>query len=264
MDIGAFSEAANRKVTKADATAFFGGGNALSVFSVNVGGGATDAQLAAKSIISSNEAEINRIRGYKVRLTPTDNQQLRKIRGQVIELNEKAKSATATEADLERRVELLAKADKILGKPAADVEADDILATLREKINDVLAPTLTPAIERRVEVLENLKKSLEVQIGRNTGNKRPQLQLQNVVRQIGNLTPPRNVNQLSVSERREYDTLAKLTNKHVGEKLVLDARDSIRVFDLQTTINQMRSQLPPDTSGAPSPADVARAYTRLG
>lgn len=261
--IGAFSDAATRQVSKASATDFFGGGTAQSVFSVGVGGGATDGQQASKVIIASQETEINRIRGYKLKLTPSETEQLRQIRADVIELNEKAGNATATEEDLDKRKELLAEADVILGKPSADVEADDILATLREKINDVLSPELSNPTQRRVDILEKLKANFEKQITRNPSNKQPQLQLQNVARQILTLTPLTHISQLSSADRKEYDQLVELTNKHVGEKLVLSARESIRVADLQTSINELKASLPADSGSGPSPADVSRAYVRL-
>ena len=263
IDIGAFAEAGARRVSKASATDFFGGAPTESIFSAGIGAGASDSDIAAREIIASNEREINRIRGYKVQLTPTDNQRLKVLRTKIIELNEKANSATATELDFDKRKEFLAEADRILGKPSADVETDDILATLRKKIDDLLAPNLNPAVEKRVAVLEKLKSSFETQIARNIKSKTPQLQLQNVQRQIINLTPPRNVNELSKGEQREYNQLAELVNKHVGDKLVLGTREAIRVAELQTSINELKSSLPADTSGGPSAAAVARAYVRL-
>jgi len=266
VDIAGLAASGGAGPSKAKATDFFGGRSADSVFSIlaGSGGGATDSQLAAKAIIASNEREINRIRGYKVQLTPSDNQRLRVLRGKIIDINERATSATASQKDFDDRIKFLAEADKVLGKPSADVEADDILATLREKINDLLAPKLNPATERRVKTLEILQDSFAKQVERNTNNRTAQLQVQNVVRQIRALTPSRAVSELSVGDRREYDELARLTNLHVGEKLVLNSREAIRVADLQNSINSLKSSLPPDTGGAPSAADVARAYTRLG
>jgi len=264
-DVAALISSGGPPPSKAKATDFFGGRTADSVFSIGVsGGGATKAQLAAKAIISSNEREINRIRGYKIQLTPSDNQRLRVLRDKIITINEKATSATASTKDFENRIKFLAEADKILGKPSANVEADDILATLRKKINDLLAPKLSRSVARRVKVLETLKASFTAQVERNTKSRTPQLQLQNVSRQILKLTPARSVSELSVAERREYDQLASLTNLQAGEKLVLNARESIRVADLQNSINSLKSSLPPDTSGQPTAAAVARAYTRLG
>jgi len=263
-DVAALISSGGQTPSKAKATDFFGDRSADSVFSIGVSGGsATDSQLAAKAIIASNEREINRIRGYKVQLTPSDNQRLRVLRDKIITINERATNATASEKDFEDRIGFLAEADKILGKPSADIEADDILATLREKINDLLAPKLSPAVERRVKTLETLKSSFEAQVTRNVKNRTPQLQLQNVTRQLLNLTPARAVSELSVPERREYDELASLTNLHVGDKLVLNSREAIRVADLQASINSLKSSLPADTSGQPTAAAVARAYTRL-
>ncbi len=266
VDIAGLAASGGAGPSKAKATDFFGGRSADSVFSITTGGtgGATEVQLAAKDIIASNEREINRIRGYKVQLTPSDNQRLRVLKGKIVDINERTTNATASEKDFENRIKYLAEADKILGKPSADVEADDILATLREKINDLLAPKLNPATERRVKVLETLKDSFASQVERNTNSRTAQLQVQNVVRQIRALTPSRAVSELSVGERREYDELARLTNLHVGEKLVLNSREAIRVANLQTSINSLQSSLPADTSGQPTAAAVARAYTRLG
>jgi len=249
---------------RARATDFFGSPSADSVFSVGVrGGGATDSQLAARAIIDANEREINRIRGYKTQLTPSDNNRLRVLRERILDINERATNAIASPLDFENRIRFLAEADEIIGKPVADVEADDILATLRERIDNLLAPNLSPAVERRVQTLETLRNSFEAQVSRNVANRTPQLQLQNVTRQILALTPARAISELSVGDRREYDELSRLVNLHVGDKLVLNSRESIRVAELQTTINELQGSLPPDNSGQPTAAAVARAYTRL-
>lgn len=263
VDIAGLAASIGSGPSKAKATDFFGGDSAVAIFSVGISGGATDAQLAAKSIIASNKREINRIHGYKVQLTPSDNQALRKLQEKVVVINDKAADGIATEYDLEKRIDYLAAADKILGKPVVDVEADDILATLNEKINDLLAKKLTPAVENRVKLLETLSASYEDKIARNVDSRLPQLQLQNVTRQLLALTPSRSISQLSDNERREYDQLVELVNKHVGEKLSLNSKDSIRVASLQATITELQSSLPADTSGQPTAADVARAYTRF-
>ncbi len=257
------SGATGSNVSKASATDFFGGGSTESIFTAGQSGGASQSQIAAKSIIASNEREINRIRGYKIQLTPADNQRLKKIREKILELNDKTSAGKTTPFDFESRKKLLAEADKIIGKPSADVEADTVLAGLRKQIDDLLIVKLSPAVEKRVKTLETLKDSFEAQINRNSNAVTPQLQVQNVIRQIRNLTPARNINQLSTAERREYDGLVKQVNDHVEAKLLLDSRESIKVFNLQTTINELQATLPEDTGSQPSAAAVSRAYVRL-
>ncbi len=245
------------------ATSIFGGGSASSVFAAGVSGGATDAQVAAQEVVNANRTEINRIRGYKLRLTPADNQRLSEIQNEITKISSKISNGTVRADELEDRSELFLEADVILGKPSAEVENDDVLDEIREKIDAVLAPRLTPQQEDRLDTLNTLKEAFQTRLDDDPSNVIAIRQIQNVQRQIDTIDVPRQVSRLSVSERQEYDDLVDQANEHAGAKLLLNSRESIRVQQLQESIDSMADLLPADAASQPSAAAVSRAYTRL-
>ena len=246
------------------ATSIFGGGSATTLFSATLSGGATDAQQAAQAVVDGAQQQINRIRGYKVQLTPAENKRLEDIQKDIVKINEKAANGTVRPDELEDRSELFLEADTIIGKPSAGVENDDFLDEIREKIDEVLAPRLTPQQQDRLDTLNTLLSSFEERISDDPTNLVAIRQVQNVQKQIAQIDVPRQVSQLSVSEKLEYDALVEEANAHAGAKLLLNSRESVRVQALEETIGQMSSSLPADPAGQPTAAAVARAYSRLG
>ena len=246
------------------ATSIFGGGSATTLFSATLSGGATDAQQAAQAVVDGAQQQINRIRGYKVQLTPAENKRLEDIQKDILKINEKAANGTVRPDELEDRSELFLEADTIIGKPSAGVENDDFLDEIREKIDEVLAPRLTPQQQDRLDTLNTLLSSFEERISDDPTNLVAIRQVQNVQKQIAQIDVPRQVSQLSVSEKLEYDALVEEANAHAGAKLLLNSRESVRVQALEETIGQMSSSLPADPAGQPTAAAVARAYSRLG
>ena len=245
-------------------SSIFGSGSAETIFAAGVTGGATPAQQAAKTTIDSAQREINRIRGYKLQLTPAEENQLSKIQEDIRAIDRKAADGTVRQDELDDRAELYREADTIIGKPSAEVDSDTILEGYRQAIDDLLAPRLDRPAANRLETLENLKANIEEQIGDNPNSRTAQLQLQNVARQINDIVVPRNISELSQSERVEYDRLVEQVNEYAGAKLVLDARESVRVFNLEKTIQDMQGSLPPDPASQPTASSVARAYARFG
>ena len=246
------------------ATSIFGGGSATTLFSATLSGGETDAQQAAQAVVDGAQQQINRIRGYKVQLTPAENKRLEDIQKDIVKINEKAANGTVRPDELEDRSELFLEADTIIGKPSAGVENDDFLDEIREKIDEVLAPRLTPQQQDRLDTLNTLLSSFEERISDDPTNLVAIRQVQNVQKQIAQIDVPRQVSQLSVSEKLEYDALVEEANAHAGAKLLLNSRESVRVQALEETIGQMSSSLPADPAGQPTAAAVARAYSRLG
>lgn len=246
----------------ASASSIFGGGTATSFFAAGVSGGATDAQKAAQQVVNASNQEIKRIRGYKVNLTPADNQRLSEIQKEITKINTRVSDGTVRSDQLEDREELYLEADIILGKPSAGVENDETLDGIREKIDELLSKRLTPQQTNRIETLETLKASFQERLDDDPSNVIAIRQIQNVQRQIDNIDVPRKITELSVTEKKEYDALVDEANSHAGAKLLLNARESVRVQHLQETIDELSSSLP-STSGQPTASQVARAYTRL-
>lgn len=246
--------------------ALFGSSSATSIFAVGLSASSntTPQQQIAQTTIDSSEREIKRIRGYKEQLTPAENQRLFKIQERIHEIETKATEGTIRPDEVEERSELYLEADAIIGKPSADVENDATLADYSSQIEELLAPKLNPSNAARLKRLENYRTSLQNSIADGDDTATTRNRLQGVIKQINDVNVPREVHTLSVSEQKQYDELVELVNNHAGAKLVLNAKESKRVYDLQQSISQLSSLLPADTSGQPTAAAVARAYTRLG
>jgi len=245
------------------ATSIFGGGSADSIFAAGKSDGATDAQIAAQTIVNAGKQEINRIRGYKPLLTPADNQRLTEIQGEISKLSEKASNGTIRSDEIEDRAALFLEADTIIGKPSANVENDDFLDDIREKIDDLLSPRLAPPQEKRLETLNTLLAGFEDRLSEDSTNTVAIRQVQNIQRQIATIDVPRQISQLSASEKTEYDSLVEQANEHAGAKLLLNATETVRVQNLEQNIENVSSSLPASSSGQPTSASVARAYARL-
>lgn len=245
------------------ATSIFGNGNASSIFASGVSAGATPAQQAAQVVVDASNRQIKQIRGYKTQLTPADNKRLNEIQQEIVKINQKASDGTVRQDELEDRSELYVEADFIIGKPAAGIENDDFLDDINEKIADLLTRRLTPQQENRLDTLNNLKANYEAQLEEESGNVNAIRQIQNITYQINQIDVPRQVSELSVSEKSQYDDLVEQANDYAGVKLLLNATESIRVQHLQETIDSMAGSLPADPASQPTASAVARAYTRF-
>ncbi len=249
------------------ATTILGGGSTDSLFVAGQGSSVTPAQQAAKAVVDASKREINRIKGYKLVLTPAEKHRLAEIQKKIVAIQKKASAGTVRKDELDDKTELLKEADRIIGKPTAntqtDEETDQKLADLAQKVQLLLNPKLDPATEQRVNNLIKIKKNIETSLSANPESATLRAQFQNVAKLVEQLNPPRPISSLSVSEKKEYDDLAEQINATAGAHIQLSARDSIRVAALEDTILKMQENLPPDTSSQPTSAQVSRAYTRL-
>lgn len=242
----------------------FGGGSASTIFAAGVNTSATEQQQAAQEVVNASNREIKRIRGYKVQLTPAENKRLSEIQTEITKINEKVGKGTVRSDELEDREQLYLEADTIIGKPSAGVENDATLDGIREQIDELLSKRLTPQQQARIDTLTTLQESFQDRLDDDPSNTNTIRQLQNIQYQINQIDQPRSVSQLSVTEKRAYDELVDQANSHAGAKLLLNSRESIRVQQLQETIDKMASSLPADPASQPTAASVARAYARLG
>ena len=245
-------------------SSIFGPASADALLSVGKSAAPTPEQQTAQTTIESHKREINRIRGYKLQLTQAETLKLGKIQQQIQEIEAKASAGTARRDELEDRAELFREADKIIGKPTVDVEADTVLVNLNEAIDNLLQPKLDKATANRVESLERIKSKFEDRVADNPDNRTNLSQLQSISRIINELKPLRAVSQLSPGERKTYDDLVERVNEQAGAKIELSVKEALRVADLQRSISDLQSQLPPDASQQPTAQAVARAYVRLG
>lgn len=244
----------------ATATSLFGSSSAESIFS---SGQTASDQQSAKVIISAHKREINRIRGYKEELTPTDNNRLTKLAEKIRAIVAKASAGTVRPDELTDRTEYLKEADRIIGKPTVDLEVDITLAGYNNLKLAILESKLPPATAKRVAFLERFKNNLEDIINSNPDRLAPQLQFQSVNRILNQLNPLRLTTDLTRAEAKTYDNIVTLMNDHVGHKVELSVKDSNRVIALERSIALFQGSLGPDLSKQPTPQAVANAYVSL-
>jgi hypothetical protein len=247
----------------ASATDIFGSPRVQSVFFAGHGAAPSPQQETARTAVLAQRREINRIHGYKLQLTPAETRRLADIQAEVIAIERKASSGTARADELDDRIELLAEADEIIGKPTVDIEADDTLAGLADALATLLAPKLDPTRQARVDQLERVKATIGENLDRNPESPTLLAQFQGIGALIDDLTPPRPVSSLSASDRRAYDDLAERINEHTAAKVQLSSREAIRVAELEKSILQLQELLPDDPARQPTAQAVARAYARL-
>ncbi len=205
--------------------------------------------------------EINRIRGYKLDLTPAEKQKLSDNQAEILKIQEKVSAGTVRADELEDRVELLEEADRIIGKPTVDVEADDRLGELNDLRLAILSPRLDNATQKRVKFMLRFKDNLETELNENPERFSLQQRFQAISRQIDSLTPLRPMSQLSRAEVKNYDDVVELINDHAGVKIELTAAEARRVAALEDSIASFQGSLPDFSQ--PSAQQVSRAYSSL-
>jgi len=260
MEIGASASSIFGNVSS---SSIFGDASASSIIGAGQSSGAGSVQEVAQTTVEAHRREINRIRGYKLQLTPSESQKLAKLQVRIQEIEGRVSAGTARADELDERKELFNEADRIIGKPIVDAEADEELAELASGIETLLLPKLPKAQADRVELLERLSANYEDKVVANPDNRTARQQLQTVTRLIAELQPRRPVSELSKAEVRSYDDLVQLVNERAGAKVELTAKEAIKVAALQRSISDLQSALPPDNSQQPSAAAVSRAYVRL-
>ncbi len=233
------------------------------LFGIGAPGAASQVQEAATSTIEAQKREVNRIRGYKLQLSVAEKQKLAQIQVEIQEINQRAVDGLARPDELEDRIDLFAEADRIIGKPTVDLEADEVLADLAGVLDTLLQPRLDPARAKQVARIERVKDNLEARLNESPENRTLLQQFQSTLRIIAQLKPLRNVKELSPAEARAYDLAVEAVNDHVGVKIELSVKETRRVNDLENSIAQLQTLLPPDFSQRPTAAAVSRAYVRL-
>jgi len=245
------------------ASSLFGSGSAETIFSAGQLASATPDQLSAEIIIAAHKREINRLRGYKLELTSADLQKLVKLKEKIQIIEAKASKGTVRQDELDDRLEYLDDADRIVGKPIVDVEADDLLAEYNDLKLALLEPKLDDATAKHVAFLERFRDSISDQITNDPERISLLLKYQGIDGLIKSLNPPRATSQLSLAERKAYDDIVELINDHTGVKLELTASESDKVASLESSIVKFQSTLGPDISQQPTPQTVTRAYVSL-
>lgn len=257
------SSPASSLFPSASAASFFGSTSAESIISVGQAASGTSDQQSAQVIVKAQKREINRIRGFKLDLTPADLQKLSDLQGDIKRIVDKAAAGTARPDELEDRFELLSEADRILGKPIVDVEADAQLAEFNAVKLALLEPKLDDATAKKVAFMERFQATIEQQLNDDPERRSLQLKFQAISRQLAALNPLRSPTQLSKAESKTYDDVVELINNHAGVKIELTTAESNKVAALESSIAQFQGAIGPDPASQPSAQAVANAYTAL-
>lgn len=220
----------------ANAETFFGSASAGSIIAATQAASSPPDQQVTSAIVTAHKREINRIRGYKVDLTPIETQKLVELREEIQEIDANVAAGAIRPDELRERGEKLKEADRILGKPIVDVEADEKLAEYNALRVAILEPKLDGPTARRVEYFERVLESVNAQLNANPGRQSLHVMYRAISNQLNTLKPLRSPSQLSPAERRVYDDVVELINDHAGVKVELTAREADRVEALQKSI----------------------------
>lgn len=177
--------------------------------------------------------------GPKLNLPPAENRRLNEIRAEIASINSNP-SADPQERQQQNAqlVGLNAEAFRILGKTLTELEGEEKLKEVKDKIDTLLEPPLRGEKKAR---LERLRKLSETALGDflNRGSSSALRRLDNIERQIALLVPPRIIGELTVSERREYDALVKQGNDIAGTEAFLPSKKLLQIEKIQATIARL-------------------------
>lgn len=253
------------KVTSlfSQASDIFGKADAQTIFSSTTGQGVGAMDLTVKAL----DREINRLLGFKTDFTPGEQKRLDNLQAKIGKISEKAEAGTLNVSDLKERAELYQEAYRIMGKDYVDVEGNDEIQALTDKVDALLEPRLRGARKKRLEQLRKMEENYLNQRVERPDSETTSLRLRNVKQQISRLTPPRDISDLSPAERRDYDDLVARINALAEQEYLLPAKKRIRVEELQASKAQLQAQAAGGGGGGlfgqTSPSAAASAYTRL-
>lgn len=242
------------------AESLFGSTSADTIIGAGLAGSSNAGQNALTLTIAAKR-EINIIRGYKPELTLAEKQRLLDLQKKIQKIDVKINDGTVRPDELDDRVEFRNEADRIIGKPIVDVEADDTLKEYNTLKLAVLQPRLDPTLRKRIEFMERYKDTLEKELSFNPERLSLQRAFRGVAAQLDRLNPLRSPSQLPGQEIKTYDDLVELINDHAGAKVELTVAETRRVEALQKAISDFQSQIPDFSQ--PSAQQAARAYTAL-
>lgn len=261
MAIGGIDVSRNANILFGSPSNIIGGGDATSVFSnSNTQNVRTSLEVSAKGL----KRELDRLNGFKTDLTPAQKNILAKNQAEISEIEASVSDSKGlSEQEIQRRAQLFQESYRILGKDFVDQEQDPRLKALTDKVDALLEPKLRGGQKNRLDRLRTLEENAYQATLDAPGNETAVRRLRNIQSQVRELTIPRLVQQLSVSEKREYDDLVDQVNTVAKTEFILPSRERVRAEQLQTSLSQVEAQLAavggPEIG--PTPAQAARAYT---
>lgn len=260
MAIGGIDISRNATILFGDASNVIGGGDATSVFSSsNTNNVRTSLEVSAKGL----KRELDRLNGFKTDLTPAQNEVLARNQAEITEIEQSVTDSQGlTSEQIQRRAELFQESYRILGKDFVDQEQDPRLKSLTDQVDALLQPNLRGAQKTRLDRLQTLEANAYQATLDAPGNETAVRRLRNIQSQVRELTVPRLVQELSVSEKREYDALVDQVNEVAKTEFVLPSRKRMRAEQIQSSLSQVEAQLAavgtPEIG--PTAAQAVRAY----
>ncbi len=228
----------NRAALFGSSDALFGAPTADALFSA----GLSTSVQANDLIVKSLQRDLDRLNGYKVDLSPSEQDRLASLQEQIGRINERASpDGVLSDSDATERTELYQKAYAILGKDYVDVKKDSTLTELMQKVDDLLEPKLRGAQKARLDRLRTLEANFLNDYDPGTVSNAKMQQIRNIQVQIRELTPPRKISTLSVTERADYNSLVEQINEKAGTDLLLNTRDRLKAEQIQATIDSFGS-----------------------
>jgi len=214
---------------------FFGPATADAMFSAGLVNGVQANEL----IVNSLQRDLDRLNGYRVDLPPSQKEELADLQDQIGRINERVRpDGTLSSSDADERAKLYQDAYKILGKDYVEVKSDKALSELMEKVDKLLEPRLQGGQKARLERLRALEASQLESFDPSKTSKSSINYIRNIQIQIRDLTPPRKMSQLSVTEKADYNRLVEQINTKAGTDLLLNSVDREKAEKIQDTIYQ--------------------------
>jgi len=259
---GNFNISKNSEALFGSGSQLFGAADASAIFN-----GPSDATMreAVRASLKGLDRELNRLLGFKSDFTPAQQKRLDVLKAEIAKIEAVGKEKGLDPNDAKRRAERYQEAYRIMGKDFVDVGTDPELEVLANAIDTLLEPKLQGAKKQRLERLRKLEENYLEALGRSPTSETLRRQLRNAKVQIGKLIPPRQIKELSLAERREYDALVEQINAAAGTEYQLDSKKRIRADQIRASMAELEvqaSELGVDQSG-PTGAEVARAYSRF-
>lgn len=223
------------------ATDIFAGGSsgeslfAITTSSTQVSGiQVNEQQLVTKGI----QDEIDRTLGYRTDLSVAEKQELADIQADIAPYNEAAQSRSLTSDELEARADLYVDAYSILGKDYVDIASDEYLTAKSDELTALM--TVVPEGEnaRQLAVLEQMQSDIQDRVNE-LGDSGVELyydQLRNIATRISQLTPAREIGDLTPEELNQHDELAEAINEYAGQELQITSDKRLKIERLQTTM----------------------------
>lgn len=235
MDFNSDMTTRNRTALFGTSDALFGAPTADAIYSA----GLSTSIQANDLIVKGLQRDLDRLNGYKVDLPPAQQKELEDLQAQIGRINERADpDGVLSDSDATDRTELYQDAYKILGKDYVDVKKDSTLTNLMQKVDDLLEPKLRGAQKARLERLRTLETNFLNDYEKGSTSNAQMRQIRNIQVQIRELTPPRQLSQLSNTERADYNNLVKQINEKSGTDLLLNTRDRLKAEQIQSSIDR--------------------------